>query len=183
MVALKHTHTPNPTHTDIRCTARKHVTSSAHSQLQIPCTHTHRSKQLPSTASVPTPLSLSLSFSLSSIHRADKSPQAMPLINYSELQRATAPQGLKISSVFHIPLTGACHPAASSRAWLRITRAQKTFYLQNMNEVRVKWNGIFLIKTAIFAVKASHGYQKFAEEFLLHISLRQGCCSGSRAGS
>uniref|UniRef100_A0A3Q0SXZ6 Myocardin related transcription factor Ab n=1 Tax=Amphilophus citrinellus TaxID=61819 RepID=A0A3Q0SXZ6_AMPCI len=31
-------------------------------------------------------------------------------------QRAAAPRGLKISSVFHIPLTGACHPAASRHA-------------------------------------------------------------------
>ena len=104
-------------------------------------THTHRSQQqLPSAASVPSP-----SLSLSLIHRADKSPEAMLLINYSELQRAAAPQGLKISSVFHIPLTGGRHPAASRHAWLLLKRAQKTLFHRNVKGAKTEENDFVFI--------------------------------------
>lgn len=116
------------------CTYLMHSMQARHQGSTFLQIHfTHRSQQLPSAASVP-------SLSLSSILRADKSPEATPLINYSKLQRAEAPQGLKISSVFHIPLTGGRHPAASWHAWLLITRAQKTFYHQNVNVARIRGN-------------------------------------------
>lgn len=62
----------------------------------------------------------------------------MLLINYSELQRAAAPRGLKISSVFHIPLTGGRHPAASRHAWLLLKRAQKTVFHRNVKGAKTK---------------------------------------------
>lgn len=64
-------------------------------------------------------------------HRADKSPEVVPLINGREPQTSRTAPGLQISSILHVSVTGGAIQLPADMAL--ITCTLQTFYHQNMN--------------------------------------------------
>lgn len=67
---------------------------------------------------------------LSLVHRTDKSPEVVPLINGRELQTSRTAQGLQISSILYISVTGG--PTQLLADMVLITCVLQTFHHQNM---------------------------------------------------